>query len=271
MAVRLGFSIATSVDSEILIVDEVLAVGDLAFQRKCFDRMEEMIKRQEKTVLLVSHNIRQVERLCTRAILLDHGHVVIDDGPQKVCDLFYSRSDAKIKDVKKKVPLSGRLHENGVELQKLVIIDSAGKETEEVKHGADFTVLVQLSISQELILPTFGIGVHTTDLLYLATHNSESELKLDKLAPGEYELRWRLKGCPLLPGVYCFRLGVTTGAAAMAAFYGENLLTFQVLSNDRYLVAANRQGFFALEAQWSAPTLLQHSEFHSGLRVTAGR
>src|SRR5205085_2887023 len=88
MAVRLGFSIATCVDADILIVDEVLAVGDLAFQRKCFDRMEDMIKRQGKTVLLVSHNTRQIERLCSRVILMDHGRVVADDSPGKVCDLF---------------------------------------------------------------------------------------------------------------------------------------------------------------------------------------
>jgi ABC-type polysaccharide/polyol phosphate transport system ATPase subunit len=81
MAVRLGFSIATCVDADILIVDEVLAVGDLAFQRKCFDRMEDMIKRQGKTVLLVSHNTRQIERLCTRVILMDHGRIVADDSP----------------------------------------------------------------------------------------------------------------------------------------------------------------------------------------------
>src|SRR6266404_6238030 len=89
MQVRLGFSIATSMDSDILIVDEVLAVGDLAFQRKCFDRMEDMIRRQGKTVLLVSHNIRQVERLCTRAILLDHGAVVTDGNTAETCNVFY--------------------------------------------------------------------------------------------------------------------------------------------------------------------------------------
>src|SRR6266550_1493123 len=97
MQVRLGFSIATSMDSAILIVDEVLAVGDLAFQRKCFDRMEDMIKRQGKTVLLVSHNTRQIERLCTRVILMDHGRIVADGSPSTVCDIFYERSDAKIK------------------------------------------------------------------------------------------------------------------------------------------------------------------------------
>ncbi len=70
MQVKLAFAVATSIESEILIVDEVLAVGDLAFQRKCFDRMESMIKRQGKTVLLLSHNIRQVQRLCSRALLI---------------------------------------------------------------------------------------------------------------------------------------------------------------------------------------------------------
>jgi len=84
MQVRLGFSIATSMDASILIVDEVLAVGDLAFQRKCFDRMEDMIKRQGKTVILVSHNVRQVERLCSRVILLDRGVVINDGHPTEV-------------------------------------------------------------------------------------------------------------------------------------------------------------------------------------------
>src|ERR1700704_6339781 len=60
MQVRLGFSIATAVECEILIVDEVLAVGDIAFQRKCFDRIEDIIKKKGTTILLVSHNIRQV-------------------------------------------------------------------------------------------------------------------------------------------------------------------------------------------------------------------
>src|SRR6478672_6307516 len=97
MAVRLGFSIATSVDADILIVDEVLAVGDLAFQRKCFDRIEHMIKNQKRTVLLVSHNIRQVERLCSRAILLDSGAILADGAASATCNLFYERSDDKIK------------------------------------------------------------------------------------------------------------------------------------------------------------------------------
>ena len=76
MTVKLGFSIATSMDADILIIDEVLAVGDLAFQRKCFDRMETLINKQGKTVLLVSHNIRQVTRMCSRVILLNGGKLI---------------------------------------------------------------------------------------------------------------------------------------------------------------------------------------------------
>ena len=75
MQVRLGFAVATSVEADVLIVDEVLAVGDMAFQRKCFDRMERLIKGMGKTVLLVSHNIRQVERMSTRAMLLSGGRI----------------------------------------------------------------------------------------------------------------------------------------------------------------------------------------------------
>jgi lipopolysaccharide transport system ATP-binding protein len=96
MQVKLAFAVATSVESEILIVDEVLAVGDLAFQRKCFDRMEEIIKGQGRTILLVSHNIRQVERMCDRVILMDHGKVAVDGPTSEACELFYQQSNTKI-------------------------------------------------------------------------------------------------------------------------------------------------------------------------------
>ena len=75
MAVKLAFAVASSIESEILIVDEVLAVGDIAFQRKCLGRMEKMINEQDRTVLIVGHNIRQLERICSRMILLNRGQV----------------------------------------------------------------------------------------------------------------------------------------------------------------------------------------------------
>ncbi len=95
MQVKLAFAVATSIESEILIVDEVLAVGDLAFQRKCFDRMDTLIRRDGRTVLVVSHNIRQIERLCTRTLLLDHGRLTHSGKPKDVCGLFYQQTQER--------------------------------------------------------------------------------------------------------------------------------------------------------------------------------
>src|SRR5206468_12361677 len=77
MYVRLAFAVAAHLEPEILIVDEVLAVGDLSFQRKCMGRMRE-VGRSGTTILFVSHNMAAIEALCTRGILLDHGRVALD-------------------------------------------------------------------------------------------------------------------------------------------------------------------------------------------------
>ena len=81
MYVRLGFSVAVHVDPDILIVDEVLAVGDAAFQKKCLDRIQDF-QRQGKTILFVSHSAGLIEALCTRAVVLGHGRVIFD-GPTR--------------------------------------------------------------------------------------------------------------------------------------------------------------------------------------------
>ena len=89
MMMRLAFSIASQVSPDILIVDEILAVGDAAFQEKSYARMTELMSRGT-TVLLVSHNIEQIRRLCDRVIWLDHGKIVDQGDTQRVCDLYAS-------------------------------------------------------------------------------------------------------------------------------------------------------------------------------------
>lgn len=85
MIARLGFSIATHVKADILVVDEVLAVGDYNFQQKCYRRMDQML-REGRTLLFVSHDVDQIKKLCKRAIWLDHGHIRADGPAEKVCD-----------------------------------------------------------------------------------------------------------------------------------------------------------------------------------------
>src|SRR3954451_6781079 len=89
MYMRLAFAVATEVDPDILVVDEILAVGDEPFQRKCFERIETS-RQSAKTILFVTHNMQQVVEHCDRAIYLDAGKVVADGKPERVVDLYFS-------------------------------------------------------------------------------------------------------------------------------------------------------------------------------------
>ena len=96
MYVRLAFAVAAHLEPEILIVDEVLAVGDIEFQKKCLGKMDDVAKREGRTVLFVSHNMAAIHQLCTRAVFLRNGQVV-EDGPAPVVIDHYlgAGTDAK--------------------------------------------------------------------------------------------------------------------------------------------------------------------------------
>ena len=87
MYMRLAFSIAINVDAEILLIDEILAVGDQHFQDKCFSKLEEL-KKSDKTIVIVTHSLDQVKRLCTRAIWIKDGEVELDGDPNEVVDKY---------------------------------------------------------------------------------------------------------------------------------------------------------------------------------------
>jgi ABC-type polysaccharide/polyol phosphate transport system ATPase subunit len=87
MYMRLAFAVATEVDPDILVMDEVLAVGDIDFQAKCFDRLR-CFRESGKTILIVTHSMTQIEEICTRAVYLDHGRIVIDGSPAEVIEQY---------------------------------------------------------------------------------------------------------------------------------------------------------------------------------------
>lgn len=135
MKARLGFGIATSTDPDILIVDEVLAVGDVLFQRKCYSKIEKLFK-DGKTVIFVSHNAQSVIEFCSRAILLFDREIIMDDTPKKVTDyyqkLVFSKDKKKVLD-----EINGK-----DELKK-----------EEQKHE----VKKEIEIDKEFYLPDFNL------------------------------------------------------------------------------------------------------------------
>ena len=252
MQVKLAFAVATSIESEILIVDEVLAVGDLAFQRKCFDRMEDLIKRQGRTVLLVSHNIRQVERLCSRVILLDRGSRLADGDPRQVCDLFFARNDEKVKQTSSATMASRAKAETtgDVDLLEATFIDSTGKPTDRIAYKSDVTLKIVYRVNNALVNPIFGFGIHTIDFLYLATEISEQKFYGQCFDPGTYEINFHIHKFPFLPGVYSVRLGLNAGDITHPVYYQEGAVNFHVVALDRHRTQSMQEGFVVIDGEW---------------------
>lgn len=244
MAIRLGFSIATSVDADILIVDEVLAVGDLAFQRKCFDRMEEMIKRKDKTVLLVSHNIRQVERICTRGILLDHGKVIMDGDSKAVSNLFYNQSNEKIfQNVAENQKKISKIESSGeIEIKEITIrngTDTAPTDT--VEYHGPMRIGVTFEAFSNINSPEIIVGIHTTDFIYVtvtSSLNTNMDMHIEK-GPHCYECI--IDSNPIKPGSYSLMVGFLDKYRRVI-WYGENLKTFKILKNNNDNTTITRLG-----------------------------
>lgn len=98
MYVKLAFSVAAHLDSEIMIMDEVLAVGDMAFQEKCLNKMRDVAKKEGKTILYVSHNMNTIRQLCDRCIVLHEGKIIYDGEVEKAIDVYMHNSkDADLK------------------------------------------------------------------------------------------------------------------------------------------------------------------------------
>jgi ABC-type polysaccharide/polyol phosphate transport system ATPase subunit len=232
MKVRLGFSIATSIDADVLIVDEVLAVGDLAFQRKCFSRMEDLIKHRGSTVLLVSHNIRQIERMCSRVILLDQGHVLADSHPSEVCELFYERSNTKVRESQESIS-KARIQSTGeFELISVNVVDQSGVKITSVQSGATLRVKIKFRINTGIPKPEIVVGTHTTDFVYLTTNTTALFPERPDFQVGTHEIEYMVEQLPLAAGVYCIRL-VVFDENGRKVFAGEMLETFLVTERVR--------------------------------------
>lgn len=250
MSVRLGFAIATSVNAEILIVDEVLAVGDLAFQRKCFNRMEELIKRQGRTVLIVGHNIRQLEQICTRMLMLDKGQIAIDGNPNEVCTKFIQQSNDKIKSQQATAVNVEKSDE--FELIKVEILDETGINQERIAYHQPFKIRVEFNLLQPIKNLTCFASIHTTDFIQISANETFKSPK--NFDVGHHFFEMACSSMTLLPGVYSIKLwiGVVDG---QVKFVANNLASFQVFSDDYSIARLQDLGLLQLDACWNSGSL----------------
>jgi len=257
MQVRLGFAVAVSAITDILIVDEVLAVGDVAFQRKCIDHMEEIIVRGGRTVLFVGHSIRQLERICSRMLLMDRGRIVMDGEPTKVCNAFFEAAERKI--VAQSVPSEGDFkpsHDVGA----LRVLDiklagsRAGTAGPELPMHGPVRIRVRIHANRSLQRPEFVIGVHTPDMVYVFAMSSALNAQRPDLPEGVSEIECAIPDVPLRPGQYSLRLGITDQLRNLL-WYGENLNPFRVVPGETDITRIPEVGLMHLKCEWKIGAL----------------
>ncbi len=203
MYMRLGFSVAAHIESDILLLDEVFAVGDEQFQRKCFGKVAEF-KNRGGTIVFVSHDAQAVERLCDRAVLLRQGEVAFDGGTQEAI-AEYRRllgADANPEE------LEAGLREWGTGEARIVraeLLDSAGDERSQFAAGEALTVRVVVSAEAGIRAPVIELDLRDDGGLVLASASAHTaELGWDAGA-GERELRFHVERLPLADGRFHLR------------------------------------------------------------------
>jgi lipopolysaccharide transport system ATP-binding protein len=198
MYMRLAFAVAAHLEPEILVVDEVLTVGDLAFQKKCLGKMGE-VARGGRTILLVSHQMNQIRRLCNNCIWLENGRVR-QVGPG--CQVIASYEDS----------FSQRAQdERSIEVLILKtrfvswLVESAGpEETTILRDDEDVTFCFRLRVATHIARGHHGIALFDSDNLLIWAY-SLNDLDLE---PGDHELRYSFPVLPVKPGVYYWQLSL---------------------------------------------------------------
>lgn len=211
MYVRLAFAVAAHLEPEILIVDEVLAVGDSAFQRKCLGKMSE-VARGGRTVLFVSHNMGAVQRLCSKAMLLKEGMLVMCARTEDVVDRYLSSPPSLESSPDLfKIQRAPQLGEK-VRIGSARLLNSHGQATDTLKFGEPFAVEIECRGIEGLRGLQFVVGINSALDERISTILSRGGERAFGLKSGETKRGVVKIGLCLNPGRYSLTLGVRSSA-----------------------------------------------------------
>jgi ABC-2 type transport system ATP-binding protein len=200
MYVRLAFAVAVHVDPDILIVDEVLAVGDEPFQRKCMDRIRDL-QRQGKTIVLVTHSLDQVAEFCDRAIVLEGGRMVFDGAPGRAIQTL--RKDFEVIRMKDAAANTPEEEIVGPQISGVALKTLDGTSAVDVIQSGDgLTVEVSLSLAAPVENWIVGMGIETSVGQVVFGTNSERLDVVTEQIDGEAVFRFTLDSLPLGEGQY---------------------------------------------------------------------
>ncbi|HET9730802.1 MAG TPA: ABC transporter ATP-binding protein [Acidimicrobiia bacterium] len=234
MYVRLGFAVAVNVDPDILLVDEVLSVGDEAFQRKCLDRVARF-QREGRTILFVTHGADLVRRVCDRAVVLDHGEMVSDAAPGEAVRVFRERLAQHGIDIGEIAPESRaeqathRVRINDVQFE------HPGRAEGRAWLLPDEQMTVRVSYTATEATPDiqFGIAIHDQEGRLIFGTNTTMLGKRVEVHAGDGNVLFEFERVPLLDGTYLVTLGAQSTDEGTVYDWQEQRYSFSVMNPTR--------------------------------------
>lgn len=216
MTVRLGFAIAAHLEPEILVVDEVLAVGDAEFQKKAIGKMQNVSNEKGRTVLFVSHNMSAIQKLCNTAILLDNGGILTLGKSKDVINFYLNQANTRASEY--------RFHEKNHEgklayTTRLVIEDNNGKVVDEIPVGKPWSVKVYFNVECQVDNLIIALGIINVFELPLRTSWSTPE----SYSKGNYVAIFEEEDIFFTPGRYRIVIGISRGSSESLEYIDDNI------------------------------------------------
>lgn len=236
MYVRLAFAVAVHVDPDILLVDEVLAVGDEAFQQKCLDKIRSF-QEEGRTIIMVTHTLSQITEFCTRALVLGHGNVIYDGAPEDAVEILRSGFENlnEADKIKERLARERRLDEADAARQRLGSIDAvrAILPGDELQPGDD--LLVEIDVTATADIPNWNLGLTVTNAIQqmaLMTSAHRAGLADTTLPAGSHTLKFSLPNMTLPHQEYTLTAALYDAQNAEIA-RADNAASFVATSDDR--------------------------------------
>jgi ABC-type polysaccharide/polyol phosphate transport system ATPase subunit len=224
MFVRLGFAVAAHLEADILLVDEVLAVGDAAFQLRCYERIADL-RRQGTTMLFISHDLSSIERLCDRVVLMNRGQLVGAGRPSEVIAQYQQLvTDAHVAGVADAVITSAS---GAARVENVYFRDERGQDVPGTTTGGPLSAIVEIDVSAEIPDAVVELFYYSRDGRTL--HCQQSTAVSDHvvaLRPGRRRIEFTCEAFGLQPGIYAVGASIRDrhGSGAIDWWYGTRML-----------------------------------------------
>jgi len=233
MYLRLGFAIAAQIEADIILIDEVLAVGDEAFQSKCFSKILEF-KKQNRSIIFVSHNLGLIKQLCDRAILMDKGTIVYDGEPIEVVDRYSGSLEVK------------KVLSKEVVIQNVHFKDSKGGIRNNFKTQEEINIVIEFSALQKNINPVFGIGIYKDDYYLMGPNTRDDGFKIS-CARDNGTISYKIKSFPFVEGKYKVSISIHDLDEKNYYDFRDKEFEFVVTQGEKYI----KYGLLDLQGDWS--------------------